>query len=221
VLPKKECRKQAERLARHAVERYGELRNRKSRPPLNQLILSTLYHVTSVRRATRALRELKHSFVDWNEVRVSHPSEVAAALSSARWAQQGAEQVVSVLRHVYDLFNRMDLDFLAGMTPAQARSALRSLTAVPAPLIEEVLLLSLGMAVLPCSAAAARMCHRLGLLDNERLTVKNQRALENMFHERHYPSLHFFFCDVAEKLCLPEGPRCERCAFVSHCQHAG
>jgi hypothetical protein len=43
------------RLTQCAGRKYGDLRNRKARSPLNQLALSIFYHVTSVRRATRAL----------------------------------------------------------------------------------------------------------------------------------------------------------------------
>jgi len=219
VLSQSERTKQAQRLVKHAVDRYGELRNRKSRPPLNQLILSIFYRLTSVRRATRALRELKRSFVDWNEVRVSHPAEVAAALSSAQWAYEGAEKVVWLLREVYDVHNRTNLDFLAELTTTQARSCLKSLPMVPALLADEVLLFSLNVPVLPLSGASARMCARLGLLENDRPTLKNQRGLASLFDKDYYAPLDFFFCDVAERICLPDEPRCQRCPLKRHCRH--
>ena len=122
VLSRKERDKQTTKLTRHAVRRYGELKSRKARPALNQLILSVLYHQTSVRRATRALSELKRAFVDWNEVRVSHPAEVAAAVSSAAWALEAADCVVWLLKEVYELYNRTDLSFLSDLTTTQARS---------------------------------------------------------------------------------------------------
>jgi len=186
---------------------------------MNQLILSVFYHLTSVRRATRALRELKRTFVDWNEVRVTHPAEVASALSSAPWAREGADRVVWLLRDVYELYNRTDMDFLGELTPTQARSCLKSLPMVAPRVADEVLLLSLGVDVLPCSDAAARMCHRLGLLENPRPTLKNQRALGKVFDKRYYTPLHFFFCDIAERACLTEEPACGECPMRKHCLH--
>ncbi len=193
------------------------MRNRKPRPPLNQLILSTLYHLTSVRRATKALRDLKREFVDWNEVRISHTVEVSSVISSAGWSQEAAERIVWMLREVYQLHNRMDLDHLGELTPTQARSCLTSLPMVSRRLADEVLLLSLMAPVLPGSEASIRMCHRLELLDNERITLKNQRALAKLFEEDYYPPLHFFFCDVAESICLAEEPACDRCPMSEHC----
>jgi len=215
--PQSKREKQAAKLLECAVAKFGELKNRKPRPPLNQLILSILCHLTSVRRGTRALSELKKAFVDWNEVRVSHPVEVAAALSTASWATEGAERIVWLLRGLYELYNRTDLDFLTELTPAQARSCLESLPMVGRELADEVLLLSLGAPVLPCPPAALRMCYRLGLLDNERPTLKNQRALARTFDPRYYPPLLLFFCDYAEKKCLPDDPLCSDCPLDGHC----
>ncbi len=196
------------------------MKNRKARPALNQLILSVLYHLTSVRRATRALSELRRAFVDWNEVRVSHPAEVAAAVSSAPWALEAADCVVWLLKEVYELYNRMDLGFLSDLTPTQARSCLESLPMVPRHLADEVLLLSLGVPVLPFSAATARMCYRLGLLENRRPTLKNQRMLESRFDEKYYPALHLFFCDYADKLCAADEPLCSECPLKRNCRGA-
>lgn len=208
------------RLAQCATRRYGELKNRKARSPMNQLALSIFYHVTSVRRATRALNELKRGFVDWNDVRISHPAEVAACLSSSPWAQEGAEQLVWLLRELYEVYNQTNLDFLAELTPTQARSCLKRLTMVQRDMADEVLLLSLDVPVLPFSASVARMCHRLGLLESNRPSTKNQKALAKMFDEAHYASLHLFFCDHAEKVCLPDEPLCPRCPMARACPTA-
>ena len=210
--------KQAARLTRQALSKYGELKGRKVRPPLNQLVLSLMSHFTSVRQATRALRAFKRRFADWNEVRVSHPVEVAAAISSARWAQEAAERLVWMLGEVYEVYNRPNLDFLAELTPAQARSCLVRLPMVRRDLADEVLLFSLGVPVLPLSEATARMCCRLGLIENDRPTLKNQRALSKLFDEACYASLHLFFCDHAEKLCRPDEPFCQRCPMRRHCR---
>ncbi len=208
------------RLTHCARTKYGDLKNRKARSPLNQLALSIFYHVTSVRRATRALSELKRTFVDWNDIRISHPVEVAAALSSSQWALDGAEKLVWVLRELYEVYNQTNLDFLAELTPAQARSCLKRLTMVQRELADEVLLLSLDVPVLPFSSDVARMCHRLGLVENDRPSIKNQRTVSKLFEEGEYPSLHLFFCDHAEKVCLPEEPMCSRCPMKASCPSA-
>jgi len=221
MLPQKEMKKQAERLTRSALEKYGKLKSRKPRPPLEQLIMSVFCRCTSVGQATRALRELKRRFVDWNEVRVSHPAEVASGLPATRWARDGAEQVVWLLRDLYERYSCTDLTFLEELTPPQARSCLQSLPTVQRDMADEVLLLSLGVPVLPLSPAAAQMCYRLGFLENDRPTLKNQRALSKLFDPRYYASLHLFFCDHAQKLCTNEEPLCGQCPMKRHCKARG
>lgn len=208
---------QAQKLVETAVEKHGEMKNRKCRPPLNQLILSLLYHLTSVRRATRALNELKNAFVDWNEVRISHPREVAGAMSTADWAEEAGEQIVWLLRELYDVHNRADLDFLSELTVAEARSCLRGLPMVDRTLADEVLLMSLEAPVLPCPDATVRMCFRLGLIENDRNTLKNQRALQKLFDPEHYVPLYLYFCDMAETACMPDVPECEECSMSDGC----
>jgi endonuclease-3 len=213
-------RQQADLLTQAAVRKHGELKGRKPRPPLDQLVLSLFYHLTSVRRATRALRQIKQAFVDWNEVRISHPVEVARVLSSAHWARVGAEQLQCVLRGLNEAHHRTDLEFLKELTPAQARSCLKSLPSVSRDVADEVLLLSLDVPALPLSADAARMCHRLGMLDDDRPTIRNRRALERLIAPDHYVTLHLLFCDCAEAVCLPEEPRCKQCPMLKSCPSA-
>ncbi len=221
MLSQKELKKQVDRLQRSAVEKHGEMKNRKPRPPLEQLIMSIFCRRTSVGQATRALRELKRSYVDWNEVRVSHPAELCGGLPSTQWARVGTEQLVWLLRDLYERYSCTDLDFLADLTPAQARSCLQSLPAVQRDMADEVLLMSLDVSVLPLSAAVARMCCRLGLLENDRPTLKNQRALSRLLDPDCYASLHLFFCDYAERLCEVEEPACAECPLTGHCKASG
>ncbi len=221
MLPQKELKKQAERLQRSAVQKHGEMKNRKPRPPLEQLIMSLFCRRTSVGQATRALRELKRTFVDWNEVRVSHPAELCNGLPSTQWARVGAEQLVWLLRDLYERYSCTDLDFLGDLTPTQARSCLQSLPAVQRDMADEVLLMSLDVPVLPLSPSVARMCFRLGLIESDRPTLKNQRALSRLLDPDCYASLHMFFCDFAERLCEAEEPVCKQCPLTSHCKASG
>jgi endonuclease III len=219
VISRKERKRRVGLITKQAIDRFGELKGRKMRAALDQLVLSMFYHATSVRQATRAFRSVRRNFADWNEVRVSHPAEVAAAVSTARWATEVAERLVWLLGELYEAYNRTNLDFIGELTPAQARSCLVRLPMVPRELADEVLLLSLDVPVLPFSPAVARMCHRLGLIENDKPTLKNQKALARLFEEEHFAPVHLFFCDHAEKYCLEEAPLCDRCPLARACRN--
>jgi endonuclease III len=219
VISLKERKKQAARIARYAVRKYGEQKGRKLRSPINQLVLSLFCHLTSVRQATRAYRQLARDFADWNEVRVSHPAEVAACISTAHWATEAAEQLVWLLSEVLEVYNTTDFEFLRELTPTQARSCLLRIPVVRRDAADEVLLMSLDVPVLPLGEAAARMCHRLGLLPDAKTTMKNQRALVKLFGEDCLVPLHMFFCDYAERYCLPDQPVCNKCPMNRNCPY--
>jgi len=219
MLSESEQQKQANRVKSCAVSRYGELRRRKLRPPSDQLVLSMLYQFTSVRRATRALRELMGGFADWNEVRISPCAEAAAAMAPTGWALEAAEHIRIVLQGIYTTHGSMSLEFLHELPRREALAGLMALPGVDRPLANEVLLLSLDIPVLPCYRHTARMCWRLGLADKNATTIKNEQHLTNLFGIDLLPPLHLFFCDVGRNVCLDEDPLCKRCPMNKHCPH--
>jgi len=220
LLGQKKRHQVCERIASIGRSRYGDLSRRKIRPPLDQLVLSTLWRYTSVRRGTRALRQLKRVFVDWNEVRISPAGEVAAAISTAAWAPLAAEHIKKILDSLLETRNVVSLEFLSEFTPAQARAFLQSLQGVSRDLADEVHLLSLRRAVLPLSDDAARMSYRLGLICSERPTLDNQRVLSHLWKPKLYPSVALFFNDFARDVCRRIDPLHETCPLKDLCPEA-
>jgi len=222
VLKKKQAMECAEALTQAAVDKYGKLETRKVRPPVDQLMLSIFYRYTSVRRATRALRELKRGFVDWNEVRISGLEEVVSYLSSAQWAWDSAREIKELLDGLFDRRNQVHLDFLHDeeMGIPDVRRFLRDLPHVDREMSNEVLMLSLEKPVFPCSEPIARVCYRLGLLEDPRPIARNQQRLTRMFDADFFPVLHRYLCDFAGRHCLPDVPGCEECPLKEHCESA-
>ncbi len=167
VLGARKRRQVAQEIASAARAKYGELKRRKIRPPLDQLVQSILWRHTSVRRGTRALRELKRTFVDWNEVRVSPIVEIARAVSSADWSCSCAEHLRSALWGLFTASNVVSLELIHELPTSQARAFLQGLPGVPRDVADEVLLFSCGAPLLPVGDSAARMCHRLGLIESD------------------------------------------------------
>ena len=211
----------ADRIASAARSKYGELTRRKIRPPLDQLMQSILWRHASVRRGTRALRELKRTFVDWNEMRVSPIVEIARAVSSADWSTLCAEHLRSVLWSLLEARNVVSLEFLSELPTAQARSFLQDLSEVTRDVADEVLLFSCEAGLLPISYSAARMCHRMGLIASDRATLRNQKALMELWDPDMFPAVALFFADNSDTICAADKPRHEDCPVSSVCPKAG
>lgn len=220
MLAQNERKRQAERIIGRAVEQYGPQKNRQPRPALEQLIISIFGRLTSVSQSTRALRRLKRSFVDWNEVRVSHAAELARVLPATRWAKVGSHQVVWLLHALYERYSRVDLEFLKDFTGPQARSCLQTLPTVNRAVADAVLLLSRELRVLPFSPAVARMCYRLGMIEDDRPSLTNQRAASSLLDPQYLASVHYLFADSAGKYCLSDGPVCDQCPVADLCPPA-
>ena len=89
-----------------AIDVCGELKSRKIRPPIDQLMLSIFFRKTSYRRSIRALRQLNRNFVDWNVVRVSPLVELVDCLSSsASWAWKSAQEILCLLDALFEKQN--------------------------------------------------------------------------------------------------------------------
>jgi len=209
------------RLVSRAKSRYGELKRRKIRPPLDQLFLSMLWRFSSTRRAARILKALQRQFVDWNEVRVSPVVEIASAMPISPWATACAERMIAALQSLFDLRNLVSLDFLSELTAPQAKALLQCLTAVGRDLADEVLLFSLQASVFPLSEDTARMCYRLGLIRSDRPILENQRNLMTLLDPDLYVPLALFFVDTARPICRPDGPRCKECPMKRNCPKEG
>ena len=221
MLGARKRRQVAGEIASAARAKYGELRRRKIRPPLDQLVQSILWRHTSVRRGTRALRELKRTFVDWNEVRVSPIAEIARAVSSADWSCACAEHVRSVLWGLFAASNVVSLELVGEYPTSQARAFLQGLPGVPRDVADEVLLFSCQADLLPVSDSAARMCYRLGLIESERATLQNQKALMSLWEPDMFPAVALFFADNSDAVCAADEPRHKDCPVCSVCPKIG
>jgi endonuclease-3 len=211
----------ARKIGSIARSRYGNLKRRKPRPPLDQLMLSILCHHTSSSRAAKAFRQIKSRFVDWNEVRVSDGAEVADTMASASWASACAEQMREILNSLFRARNSVDMAFMDELTAAQARAFLQSLQGMGRDLADEVLLFSCNVDVLPVGDHTARVCHRLGLIPSDRATIESQKTLMSLWSADLYPNLSLFFTDHADAICQRDGPRCEKCILKPYCARCG
>lgn len=210
----------AEAITDRAVDICGELKSRKIRPPLDQLMLSIFFRKTSYRRSIRALRQLNRNFVDWNVVRISPLVEVVDCLSSsASWAWKSAQDILCLLDALFEKQNHLGLRRLIDdRTTTQARRFLRDLPPIDREMANEVLMLSFDLPLFPCPEEIARVCHRNGILDDGRPLARNQRRLTEVFQSEYYPPLHRLLLNVAGKHCSEEDPSCGECELEGVCE---
>jgi endonuclease III len=162
---------------------YGRLRRAGGSPaapqpthPTDELIVALLLVGTTEKRAATAMRRLRRSFVDYNEVRVTRTTEIAEAIGALPGAEPKSQLIPQVLGAVFDRFHRASLAPLNDLSRRDARKFLED-AAGPAA-AARVMLMSLGAHAVPADDAVRRALAEEGVIDPDVDTVRLQTALE-------------------------------------------
>jgi endonuclease-3 len=209
---------EVQRVLTRLLEQHGRPEETPRRPPLEQLVLGLLGEQTSERKAEQGLRRLRTDFVDFNEVRVTRPHEVAKAIQMVAEPHLKAWRIVRVLRQVFLRHGQVDLDFLSRLPLDQARGLLEQLDGVDARTVATVVLLSLGGNALPADAAVVRLSKRIGLVPRGWSAEQVQQALEEAVPPGDKSVFYRLMLVHGEKVCLVKTTRCAACALRHSCE---
>lgn len=120
-------------------------------PAVHQLVFSVLLWEASTAQARNAIRRLRESLVDYNELRVCMADELAAILGEKY--PLGHERCMRMRSALNDLFRRKQgliLGTLRDSPKREARAMLESLEGIPHYAAARVFLLDLGGHGIPC-----------------------------------------------------------------------
>jgi len=120
--------------------------------PLHRLGIAIFAVECDEEQATRAIDNALDAMVDWNEIRVSSPSEVNRATGGTITnGLRHCRRLIAALDAVYERENRLSLNRLRSMGRREARQYLETLSAVDDYAVASVLLWSLGGHGVPVS----------------------------------------------------------------------
>lgn len=118
--------------------------------PLRRLGISIFSENGNENAAVRAVDRMFKTLVDWNEVRVSTPTEIVAA--SGLGVNDGpprTARLIEALRGIYTRENRVSLDFLKEMPRRECRQFLEKLDGLSPYTTASIILWSLGGHAIP------------------------------------------------------------------------
>lgn len=133
------------------------------RSVLEHLVYAACLENASFEAADRALAILQQEFVDWNEVRVSAPSELAEVLTHLPEPLSAGERVKRVLQGIFETKYTFDLDDLSKKPQAQVVQFFDTFPSVTNFMVDYVIQSVLGSHVIPLDEAALRIFRLLGL----------------------------------------------------------
>jgi endonuclease III len=197
---------------------YGRPHAHATRPAMEEMLVGILADGASERRGASALSAISRHFVDWNEVRVSSPCEIASAMPELAGAVDKAALVRTVLQRIYDLSNEMTLDFLKEKSPADAAKFIEGVPGFPEAALARATLLALGHEAFPPTPRVMKVCRRLSLVPDGRDAAALANLIRNMVPKQGMFEFHWLLSKHATNTCLPDEPSCGGCGFRGDCR---
>jgi endonuclease III len=191
------------------------------RPVLEHLLYGVLREGATRDQTDRAYKNLTERFYDWNEVRVSSPQEVEAALEDLPDAAAKAPRIVGILGAVFEWNFSFDLDEVGKKGLKNAVKQIQEKVAdVNDFVIAWVVQQALGGHAIPLDAQSKRVLNRLGVIEGDAAAESAEAAraaLEHLVPKAKGPMFHEMISQLARDVCWEEEPHCGSCAVRGDC----
>ena len=133
--------------------------------PAEALIWGIISERLSEAATSRALREIRTSFVDWNDLRVARVEEIAEALgSNAPAGRDAAMSLTAALRAIFDEHHKISLAILKKLGKRPAREGLEKIRGVSRFVINYCMLTSMEAHAVPLTQNMIEYLRRHGAI---------------------------------------------------------
>lgn len=197
---------------------YGRFKVTGCHSPLQELLIGILADGASERKAERALASVEGTFVDWNEVRVSSPHEIAEAMPMMPDAVRKAGFIRAVLGKLFDRTNEMSLEYLRQRSPREAARLVARIPEFPEEALSRVTIHALGHEVFPPTPTVVAVCRHLALMDHGPETKANVRRLQRAIPKQSMMEFHGLLARHGRAFCLRDEPDCMACPLLKDCR---
>jgi endonuclease-3 len=196
----------------------GPARVHRRLPALDELVLTILSQNTSDRNSERAYAAMRERFPTWEQVRDADTGALADVLRPGGLADQKAPRIQAALRAVAAT-GHDDLEWLAGLAPADAEAWLVALPGVGRKTAACVLLFSLGEPVMPVDTHVLRVAGRLGLIPPGTSADSAHDLLTDLVPGARMLEAHLLLIRHGRTTCTARNPRCGGCVLLDRCPH--
>jgi hypothetical protein len=207
--------------------RFGLVRELDEPEGLDQLVLLFLARRLPFKKARGVLRRLKTDFVDWNDVRVTPPCELAEVFDGVGGvdAYAIATELGDLLSTLYLRFNKMTVDLRKA--PNAAPEEVKRAQKTAAFLLERSSLYAALMTTyagdhddVVASPDASRVAARLGFVPARASDASVREALLKRSKSGERVGLQFALHLLAERVCHKATPLCDECPVLDACPSA-
>lgn len=190
-------------------------------PLLERLIYAIAQQATSGTKAEALLKAMTTHFVDWNEVRVCHVTEVQKLVEECDIPNpaQLSQTLLDFLGSVHLARNHLELEFLLELPHEEQREFLLNLTGVDASVAHYFLLCQFeeDKAVLS-QTDLARVMQRIGLMEKSSSAKKVISALESLELGAELVAFQNCLIRLGNELCGSRSYDCANCKIQKQCE---
>lgn len=190
--------------------------------PLSELVSSLLSHRTKNADSSRAFKNLREQFSDWQAVRDAPAEDVEEAIAPCTWPEQKAPRIQQVLKKISEERGELSLDFLSDWSVREAREWLEKLPGVGPKTSAAVLCFStLQRRALPVDSHHHRVAIRLGIIPATLAVGPSHAVLEAMlpadWSAQQVYDNHEILMLHGQRVCFHHNPDCRRCVLLNLC----
>jgi endonuclease III len=163
--------------------KLGKVGHLPTSDPITQLLLGVMSRDAPESKAAEGLERLHSMVVDYNELRVVPPTELAAALEDFPDGRLKGEDISRALNAIFAQEHSTTLGRLANLPRKDAAAALEKIDGLEPYTRARIRLLGLGHHAVPLDEAMWALARREGLVDNRCPLAEAQAFLERQIAE--------------------------------------
>lgn len=160
-----ECARRLKRLIRSIRAESGRVESLPNDDPITHLILGIFSRDATESRAREALDRMRRLVVDYNELRVTAPREIAEQVGDYPDAYTKAEDMSRALNRIFAVEHTVSLAQLAQRSRKEMRDYLERVDGLEPYTRARVLLFGLGQHAVPLDEAMWAYARQLGIVD--------------------------------------------------------
>lgn len=172
---------------------------------LDHLLIGILQEGTTFARALAVYRSLQASFLDFNELRVSHRKELADYLRELPNPEDKARRIIAILQFVFETTYAFDLESMRRKPLKQAQKQLSKMTGASPFTVSCAVQRALGGHSLPLDEAMLEVLRRADLVGNEDPIDQVRVSLEHLVPKAQGISFSLLLSNLAA-----DGKRCQQ-----------
>lgn len=151
--------------------------------------------------ALKAIKNIKNSFVDWNEARVARSAELARQLDPIPGSDETAKRIKEALGKVFDRNGKVSFDFMVDMKISDARRVLNNIEPVGKAIADKILMLEVPGATIPFSNEAIALAKKIKLAPSNANRQSFNKLLSESTSRENSIELYYLLEKHIEKGC--------------------